>query len=178
MYRIYDKEAAISEIQKYLHFISDRVYTDIPRVSIDGIYGSETANAVNEYQKLKGIPNDGVVDFKTFTELYESFKVSKFLMRSENFVIDEELLPLKLGDTGDHITLVNLVLNELRKTYKDIASVDIINYYTERTENAVLDLREIFMLPKSKQIDLQFYDRAQFEILVRSSENIIQNVVF
>ena len=42
------------------------VYSAIPRVTPDGIYGSGTANAVREFQSIFGLPQTGVVDFATW----------------------------------------------------------------------------------------------------------------
>ena len=46
MYQQSNKNAAVKEIQTYLYLISDRMYADVPRIPIDGIYDSETEAAV------------------------------------------------------------------------------------------------------------------------------------
>ena len=51
MYPLSDKVSAIREVQKFLHLISDKKGSTIPRVSIDGIYGEETRGAVSEFQR-------------------------------------------------------------------------------------------------------------------------------
>ena len=45
------------------------VYSAIPRVTPDGIYGSGTANAVREFQSIFGLPQTGVVDFATWYKI-------------------------------------------------------------------------------------------------------------
>ena len=42
------------------------VYTAIPRVAADGIYGPATAAAVREFQSIFGLPPTGVTDFATW----------------------------------------------------------------------------------------------------------------
>ena len=45
------------------------VYTAIPRVAADGIYGPATAAAVREFQSIFGLPQTGVVDFATWYKI-------------------------------------------------------------------------------------------------------------
>ena len=42
------------------------VYSAIPRVAADGIYGPATAAAVREFQSIFGLPPTGVTDFATW----------------------------------------------------------------------------------------------------------------
>ena len=50
MYELSDERAAITEVQKFLHVISDDTNGKIPRVAIDGIYGAESRDAVRIFQ--------------------------------------------------------------------------------------------------------------------------------
>ena len=53
------------QLQEQLDAIST-VYTAIPRVTPDGIYGPRTAAAVREFQSIFGLPQTGAVDFATW----------------------------------------------------------------------------------------------------------------
>ncbi|MFR5601162.1 MAG: peptidoglycan-binding protein [Lachnospiraceae bacterium] len=55
----------VRQIQEQLDTIAT-VYTAIPRVSVDGIYGPGTAAAVREFQSIFGLPQTGVIDFPTW----------------------------------------------------------------------------------------------------------------
>ena len=55
----------VRQMQEQLDEIAT-VYSAIPRVTPDGIYGSGTANAVREFQSIFGLPQTGVVDFATW----------------------------------------------------------------------------------------------------------------
>lgn len=52
----------VRQLQEQLDAIAE-VYSAIPRISADGIYGQQTANAVREFQNIFGMPQTGVVDF-------------------------------------------------------------------------------------------------------------------
>ena len=58
----------VRQMQEQLDEIAT-VYSAIPRVTPDGIYGSGTANAVREFQSLFGLPQTGVVDFATWYKI-------------------------------------------------------------------------------------------------------------
>ena len=45
------------------------VYTAIPRVTPDGIYGSGTEASVRAFQSVFGLPQTGVVDFATWYKI-------------------------------------------------------------------------------------------------------------
>lgn len=55
----------VRQMQEQLDMIAT-VYTAIPRVTPDGIYGPRTADAVREFQSIFGLPQTGVVDFATW----------------------------------------------------------------------------------------------------------------
>ena len=58
----------VRTIQNQLNAISNS-YPAIPKVAEDGIYGPATAEAVRTFQKIFGLPQTGVVDFKTWYEI-------------------------------------------------------------------------------------------------------------
>lgn len=173
MYRLGDKCAAIREIQKYLHFISDRITNEVPRIAIDGIYGNESKEAVTAFQEYKGIAKTGEVDYETFNLLYSEYLKAKFLHESENYFIDEKHFPLKLGDKGNEALLINLMLDELGKVFVSLGRVELKPYFSFQTEEAVKAVREIFMLDDSPLVDILLYDRMRYELLIRSREKAI-----
>ena len=59
---------AVRTIQNQLNAISNS-YPAIPKVAEDGIYGPATAEAVRTFQQIFGLPQTGVVDFKTWYEI-------------------------------------------------------------------------------------------------------------
>ena len=58
----------VRQLQEQLDAISS-VYTAIPDISPDGIYGPATAEAVREFQSIFGLPQTGVVDFATWYKI-------------------------------------------------------------------------------------------------------------
>lgn len=59
-------------LQEELNRISI-AYPAIPSVSIDGIYGPETANSVKIFQSVFGLPETGTVDYRTWYKISEIY---------------------------------------------------------------------------------------------------------
>ena len=58
----------VQQAQEQLDAVAS-VYSAIPRVTPDGIYGPATAAAVREFQSIFGLPVTGVIDFPTWYKL-------------------------------------------------------------------------------------------------------------
>lgn len=55
----------VQQVQEQLDTIAT-VYTAIPRITADGIYGQATAEAVRQFQTIFGLPVTGIIDFATW----------------------------------------------------------------------------------------------------------------
>ena len=58
----------VRQIQEQLDTIA-KVYTAIPRVNTDGIYGQATRLAVESFQSIFGLPVTGIIDFATWYKI-------------------------------------------------------------------------------------------------------------
>ncbi len=50
-----------------------QVYSNIPRITPDGIYGEKTANAVRQFQKVFNLPQTGKIDFRTWYKISQIY---------------------------------------------------------------------------------------------------------
>ncbi|MBO0960894.1 peptidoglycan-binding protein [Neobacillus sp. MM2021_6] len=58
---------------QYILSIISEFYPTVPDVTPDGIFGTETANAVMAYQKTVGLTANGIVNASTWNALYNSY---------------------------------------------------------------------------------------------------------
>lgn len=58
----------VRQLQEQLDAVAT-IYTAIPRVTADGIYGQATARAVEAFQSIFGLPVTGVTDFTTWYKI-------------------------------------------------------------------------------------------------------------
>lgn len=63
-----DEGEEVKNIQNMLKSIV-KVYPDIPTIKVNGKYDCSTKNAVDTFQKLIGLKNNGIVDSITFDRL-------------------------------------------------------------------------------------------------------------
>ena len=67
-----DRGIKVEHLQYMLSVLSAYI-SEIPPLTIDGIFGSATRNAVLAAQRRFGLPQTGVVDFDTWNEIYDQF---------------------------------------------------------------------------------------------------------
>lgn len=63
---------AVRQIQEQLNAIAS-VYTAIPSLGVDGIFGPATEASVREFQSIFGLPESGVVDYRTWYKISELY---------------------------------------------------------------------------------------------------------
>ena len=62
----------VRQLQEQLDRIAE-VYTAIPRIATDGIFGENTQAAVREFQSIFGLPQTGIVDFRTWYKISQIY---------------------------------------------------------------------------------------------------------
>ena len=167
MYQQTDKKSAIKEIQKYLYVISDKKYYEIPRIPIDGIFDDETKAAVIKFQEIMLFPPTGIVDYETFTSLFEIYTSIMEDFYTTDYIFGDSNFPLEENDQNEDVRALHIMISELRKTYPQITDAGNGAYFSRKTGDAIEELRELFALPKSRKLDKQLYRRMNAEIVAR-----------
>lgn len=67
-----DRGVKVEHLQYMLSVLAEYI-PEIPNVTIDGIFGPATRNAVIAAQRRFGLPQTGIVDFDTWDEIYDQF---------------------------------------------------------------------------------------------------------
>ena len=62
----------VRQMQEQLNAIAN-AYPALPKISVDGIFGQATANAVREFQSVFGLPANGIVDYPTWYKISEVY---------------------------------------------------------------------------------------------------------
>jgi len=63
---------SVSQMQDQLNVIA-AVYSIIPRIAVDGVFGQQTAEAVRAFQGVFSLPATGIVDFTTWYKISEIY---------------------------------------------------------------------------------------------------------
>lgn len=67
-----DRGVKVEHLQYMLSVLAAYI-PEIPSVTVDGIFGSGTRNAVIAAQRRFGLPQTGIVDYNTWDEIYDQF---------------------------------------------------------------------------------------------------------
>ena len=62
----------VRQMQEQLNAIAN-AYPALPKISIDGVFGENTQNAVKKFQQIFGLPATGIVDYSTWYEIQEIY---------------------------------------------------------------------------------------------------------
>ena len=156
------EKQAISNIQRYLRQLS---YTDpdIQPVPIDGIFSNDTRNALKAFQRKHSLTDSGVADRETFETLYAEYLTSLAIHSPPEplpvFPRTPFAYELSLGDEYFAVSVLQLILNELRIIYDSFVPIIISGIYDEYTERNVTEFQIKNALPPTGRVDKATWDR-------------------
>ena len=135
----------VRNIQYLLAYLAE-FYDRIPPVSIDGIYGEATENAVRAFQSLFELEVTGEVDLTTWDALYRTYQ--GFISTIPFKYIDGRIypypgVPLRLGSESEVVRLLQEYLNYIAQYYPQIPSVSPTGYFGTRTQEAVIAFQRL-----------------------------------
>ncbi len=135
--------ADVRTIQQQLNRIRVN-YPAIPAINtVDGIYGTETENAVRAFQRIFDLTPDGVVGKKTWYRISYIYVAVKRLgelnSEGERPQYDDNSYPglLRFGDTGSAVQNLHFYLKTIAAFNPFIPDLAIDGFYGADTENAV-----------------------------------------
>lgn len=146
-----DSGYAVAELQYLIAFIAAFTPTVRP-ISIDGIFGSNTRGAVEDFQTDAGLPITGVVNEETWNEIYNTY-LSFLDSLPEDYFIATTLpypgAPLRIGSRGEYVTALQNYLNRISDVYTAIPKITVDGIYGANTANAVRAYQGIFDLEQT-----------------------------
>ncbi|MBQ8526370.1 MAG: peptidoglycan-binding protein [Clostridia bacterium] len=147
-----DRGNEVAVIQTALNEISTN-YPAIPRVSVDGIFGENTENAVRSFQRVFGLTPDGIVGLATWYKLVYLYvgirRLAELNSRGQQLYGEsfEYTGTVKLGDRGLKVTIAQYMLSVLAEFYNTIPFVTIDGIFGRNSEIAVEEFQRTFGLP-------------------------------
>jgi len=146
-----DTGADVRELQYFLTFIG--IFNDyLPPVTIDGVFGERTENAVKAFQSAYGFEPTGSVTPALWDSLYSAYR-GIILSLDESKLPREVVLypgtPLRVGSRGDDVRALQEYLNYISDTYTEIPRVTADGVFGNATENAVRAYQRVFGIETS-----------------------------
>lgn len=153
-----DRGALVRRIQNSLNIIS-RNYPLIPKIVPDGIFGESTEEAVKRFQQIFNLTQDGVIGRATWYKIV-SLVVGINRLNELNSM-GNTLFGLSLeypdaiteGDTGEKVSIMQLMLNILAEYYDQIPFVPNSGSYEQQTLNGVIAFQNLFHLTQNGIVD-------------------------
>ncbi len=154
----------VRTIQTQLNRIS-RDYPLIPKInSVDGVFGTETQEAVQQFQQIFNLTPDGIIGKATWYRIkYLFVAVSKLAELnsegisladvSKNFVEN-----VKPGDRGNPVRVVQYYLAVISVYNESIPSVNIDGIFGSDTESAVRSFQRAYGIPETGVVDENTWD--------------------
>lgn len=134
--------SAVEQLQFWLNTLA-QYDSAIPSVTVDGVYGTGTANAVRAFQRKYGLTVDGVVGRNTWTELYDQFRS----IQSDNGTPNAYPgTALREGSSGQNVRLVQFWLKIARTVYSSLSNVTVDGKFGSATTAAVRRFQRYFGL--------------------------------
>lgn len=141
-----DNNIGVSSLQYYLSYLSD-FYNSIPRVSVDGIFGQSTEDAVRAAQREFGLETDGVVGALTWRAIYNAYIGIVSTIPLQYFEGNTVPFPgvfLRIGVEDDSVRLLQEYLNFISRYIPEIPSVNPTGYFGTRTQEAVVAFQNYY----------------------------------
>lgn len=139
-------------LQVRLNRIS-RNFSAIPKIyPTDGVFGTETENAVKEFQRVFNLTPDGIVGNATWYEVQRVYNGVKQLnsLNSEGLTLEEISTQyprlLRKGDSGPEVSVIQYYLSYISEFVPSVPSVNIDGSFGDDTERAVIAFQEAFNL--------------------------------
>ncbi|PDX60275.1 peptidoglycan-binding domain-containing protein [Faecalibacterium langellae] len=134
--------SAVEQLQFWLNTLA-QYESSIPSLTVDGVYGTGTANAVRAFQRKYGLTVDGVVGRATWTEVYDQFRS----IQSDNGTPNAYPgTALREGSSGQNVRLVQFWLKIARTVYPSLSNVTVDGKFGSATTAAVKRFQTYFGL--------------------------------
>ncbi|EFB76993.1 putative peptidoglycan binding domain protein [Subdoligranulum variabile DSM 15176] len=150
-----NRGTTVRAVQYYLRRLS-AYYSDIPSVTVDGVFGSATTKAVKAWQARAGLTVDGVVGRLTWNSLYaavENLAESGPVVRAAS--LPAPTSTLQPGDTGASVLRLDRLLLFLGQWLPEInflGSTAPSDVYSNDLEITVRSAQRYFGLPETGQV--------------------------
>ena len=160
-----DTGEKVSIMQLMLNILAE-YYNQIPFVPNSGSYEQQTLNGVIAFQKQFGLPQNGIVDDRTWEAMYNAVKGIYIAENNGQNETPAKILPypgtmLSAGARGDSVQALQEYLNEISLVYTEITPVTPSGSFGPNTRAAVLTFQKLFNIPETGMVDRETWDRIE-----------------
>ena len=148
--------SAVANLQRYLRQLAYHT-PEIRQVPVDGIFDSDTRQALEDYQRSAGLPVTGTADQRTWEQLYADYLASLALHSPPTPVALFPRMPLggflDIGAVGIDVAVLQYMLCELSLLYA-VTPPPITGTYDAATADAVKEMQGYLGLEQNGLVDI------------------------
>ncbi len=143
-------------IQQILNVINN-VFLTIPELNEDGVFGSATAGAINDFAVIFGYPQNGTVDRLLWSKLNQIYTVVQrnciFASGESEGVRAYPNTELTIGVSGENVSYIQDRLNLIYTAIPYIGQLNVDGLYGSATANSVSALQRVFGLTETATVN-------------------------
>lgn len=121
----------------------------------DGFYGTQTRNAVSEFQQSRGIPSTGAVDQPTWERITAEFPDARTRTGSAEplqLILNPNQV-LQAGESHPYLYLIQAMLNALEEAYDSIPAPPLTGILDLATADSLSEFQRLSLLPVTGEVD-------------------------
>ena len=125
------------------------------RVVPDGVYSTQTANAVAQFQQAHGLPMTGITDQRTWEEIVAHYEPALIFVE-EAHPVEIILNPnevLVFGSSSPYLYVAQAMLITLSQVYGSIATPSVSGVLDSATADSLSSFQSLIGLPVTGDLD-------------------------
>lgn len=151
--------SAVRNAQYFLAVVG-AYYASVPRIEITGVYDEQTEAAVRAFQETFGLPQTGIIDRRTWNDLYRAYLgIAESLPPESTEVAIFPGGTLREGAQNDSVRILQEYLTFLHfNGMPEIPEVSNTGYFGPVTKSAVQTFQRLWGLPVNGQVSAITWD--------------------
>lgn len=154
------------------------IYPKMPVITLNGIYDSQTRNAVRSFQNMMGISDTGIMDKNTYEKLkviYDKKDQIKAIERIDfsnnvsnnnlNMGSDLSYNVLKEGSKGRYVYRLQEYLRRVSLVNQNIPNIALDGIFGSETKKAVMSFQKEYGLEVTGIVDGEMWDKLYNEYM-------------
>lgn len=172
-----DERDDVKNLQNMLMGIV-HIYPKMPVITLNGIYDSQTRNAVRSFQNMMGISDTGIMDKNTYEKLkviYDKKDQIKAIERIDfsnnvsnnnlNTGSDLSYNVLKEGSKGRYVYRLQEYLRRVSLVNQNIPNIALDGIFGSETKKAVMSFQKEYGLEVTGIVDGEMWDKLYNEYM-------------
>ncbi len=139
-----------------------RQYEDtVPPFAINGVYDSETEEAVKGFQLTYGLPDTGIIDERTYARIFDVYNAIFLSLPDslfENTARPYPGYPLDEGMTNDAVRYLQEYLNVIAKALPEVPAVEESGSFDSETDASVRAFQKLVGLPVTGRVNARTWE--------------------